>query len=174
MIIYLILGLFFLLIFLVWISGFIFGAPFQSSSKKAIERMIRLSGVKKGEKAADIGSGTGRVVIEFAKKGAIVTGFEINPLLVWISRRRIKRLGLQKNATIKRQNFWTSDLSGFDVINIFQFGYIMGDIAQKLKEDIRKNRKRKRKKEVRVLSNTWRFPGRKPAKKDKNVFLYKF
>lgn len=116
---------------------------------------------------ADLGSGNGKLVIEFAKKGAIVTGFEINPLLVWISRRKIRKLGLQKNAQIRQENFWNADISGFDLISVFQIGFIMGNLEKKLKEEHKR-------KGMRVVSNTWTFPGKKPEKKEGNVFLYKF
>lgn len=155
------------IVFLMWLSGFLFGAAFQSSSDKAIEKMIKLSQVKKGEKVAELGSGNGKLVIAFAKKGAKVTGFEINPFLVWWSRRRIKKLGLQKRAFIKKENFWNADLSGFDIVSVFQVWHVMGGIEKKLKKELKK-------KNARVVSNTWRLRGMKPAKIDRNVFLYKF
>jgi len=164
MIIYAILGAVCLLIFLIWFSGFFFGAPFQASSDRAMKRMLRLSKVKKGEKVAELGSGNGKLVIEFARKGAIVTGFEINPILVWISRRRIKKLGLEKRAKIHWKNFWKADLSDFDVISVFQINYVMHELEKKLKNKL---------KGKRVISNTWEFKTIKPIKKEGDVFLYK-
>lgn len=166
MIIYLVLGIALFLVFFFWLSGLFFGAPFQSSSDKAMKTMVRLSGVKKGERVADLGSGTGKLVVEFAKKGAIVTGFEINPLLAWISRRKIKNLGLQKRARIVQANFWKTDLSRFDIITVFQIGYIMKGLERKLGKELTKGAK--------VVSNTWKFPGKKPAKTQGYVRLYRF
>jgi len=168
MILWFVIVVILLLIFCFWLSGFLFGAPFQTSSDKSIKNMIKLSRVKKGEKVADLGSGNGKLVIEFAKRGAFVTGFEINPLLVWISRRRIRKLGLQNKAKIKQANFWNANLSRFDVICVFQIGYIMGNLEKKLKKEL------KRKKRVRLVSNTWKFPDKKPVRKEGHVFLYKF
>ncbi len=167
MVIYLILGIIFLLIFLFWFSGFLFGASFQSSSNRAMTRMIKLSSLKKGEKVADLGSGSGKLVIEFAKKGAVVTGFEINPFLVWLSRTKIKKQGLEKKASIKWQNFWNVNLSNFDVIILYQIGYIMNKLEKKLKREL-KNKKTK------VVSNTWKFKSIKPLQQEKRVFLYRF
>ena len=169
MILYIVIAIVLLLIFLFWFSGFIFGAPFQSSSTKARKQMLKLSKVRKGQRVADLGSGTGKLVIEFARKGAKVTGFEINPFLVWISRRKIKALGLQKNAKIEQKNFWNTNLSYFDIITVFQIGYVMGRLGKKLEKEV----KRKRKKLI-VISNTWKFPGRKPEKKEGYVRLYRF
>ena len=165
MIEYMIPGIIFLLIFLFWLSGFFSGAPFQPSSDRAMKKMIMLSGVKKGDKVAELGSGNGKLVVEFAKHGAKVTGFEINPILVWISRRKIKKFGLQERAKIKWKSFWDADLSEFDIISIFQINYVMRELEGKFKDKI---------KGKRIVSNTWKFKTIKPKKRDGHVFLYKF
>jgi 16S rRNA A1518/A1519 N6-dimethyltransferase RsmA/KsgA/DIM1 with predicted DNA glycosylase/AP lyase activity len=153
-----------LLIFLVWISSALFGAPFQPSSDKELSEIMELAKVKKGEKTADLGSGNGKIVIEFAKHGAEAHGFEINPLLVLLSQRRIKKLGLQ-NANIHWKNFMKQDFSDFNTITSFQISYIMPDLERKLMRELRKGSK--------VVSNTWKFPTWKPEKKLGKVYLYK-
>ena len=150
-----------------WLSGFIFGAPYQPSSDSAVKKMMKLANVKKGEKVADLGSGNGKIVIEFAKKGADATGFEINPVLVWLSRWKIKKLGLQKNAKIIQKSFWDEDLGKFDIVSSFQIWHVMPYLEKKLKKELKK-------KNARVVSNTWRFRDMKPSKTDGHVYLYKF
>tara|TARA_Y100000310_G_scaffold340741_1_gene437579 strand:- start:11170 stop:11673 length:504 start_codon:yes stop_codon:yes gene_type:complete len=161
----LILGILSLAIFLFWSSGFFLGAPFWSTNKKTLKKMIEFSKVKKEEKVADLGSGNGKIVIEFAKRGIESHGFEINPFLVWISRRKIKKLNLERKAFIHQKNFWKQNFSQFDIINIFQVGYIMGKLEKKLKREL--------KKDSRIISNTWEFPNWKPEKQEGNVYLYK-
>lgn len=160
----LLLGFFFLLfvIFIPWK----FGAPFQSSSKKERKNVVKLANVKKGDKVADLGSGNGSLVIELAKKGAIVHGYEINPILIWWANKRIKRLGLQKKAKIYKKNFWYINLRKYDVIAIFQVYYVMKKLGKKLDKELKKGTK--------VVSNTWKFPKRKFLKKLSHVYLYKF
>jgi|TARA_Y100000310_G_scaffold51440_1_gene47398 cyclopropane fatty-acyl-phospholipid synthase-like methyltransferase len=153
-----------LVIFLFWISVAFLGAPFESTSRKTLKKMIEFSKIKKGDIVADLGSGNGKVVIEFAKLGIEAHGFEINHFLVWFSRRKIKKLNLEKKAFIHRKNFWKQNLSKFDVISIFQVGYIMGKLERKLKRELKHG--------SRVVSNTWKFPNWKYNKKDKWVFLY--
>ena len=75
-----------ILIFLVIafiIPFFTSGLGYAPSTTAIIDRMIKLLNIKPGEKAVDIGSGDGRVVIALAKAGAEAHGYEINPLLVW-------------------------------------------------------------------------------------------
>jgi cyclopropane fatty-acyl-phospholipid synthase-like methyltransferase len=164
MIIYFILGIILLFIFLFWASSFLFGAPFQPSSTRAVRDIIELSEVKKGQKIVDLGSGDGKIVIEFAKKGAEAHGFEINLFLVWISRIRIRKLGLQNNAFIHWGNFLRQNFSEFDTIISFQFIHFMPDLEKKLRRELRRGAK--------VISNTWKFPNWKPKKKLGHVYLY--
>ncbi|HTZ41777.1 MAG TPA: methyltransferase domain-containing protein [Candidatus Omnitrophota bacterium] len=153
-----------LLVFAVWISSALFGAPFQPSSDKALERIVKLAGIKKGQKMMDLGSGNGKIVIEFAKKGIESHGFEINPLLVLWSRRRIRKLGLQKKAFIHLGDFMKQDFSEFNVITSFQISYIMPDLEKKLQRELKRG--------ARVVSNTWKFPNWKPKRKLGDVRLY--
>ena len=153
---------FIIFIFLPWR----FGAPFEPSSRKGLKNIIKLANVKKREKVIDLGSGDGKIVIELAKKGSEVHGYEVNPILVWWSRRKIKKLGLEKKAFIHWKNFWKIDFGDYDVIVLFQVNYVMKKLAGKIK--------REAKKDTRVVSNTWKFPGKKPVKKISHVYLYKF
>ena len=155
---------FLLFVFLVWFSGFFFGAPFESTVKKRVKKMIEFSNVNKNEKVVDLGSGSGKIVIEFAKKGIESHGYEINPFLVWISRRKIKKLFLQDKAFIHRKNFMKENLSNYDVVFIFQIWYIMSKLKRKLKKELKKG--------SRIISNTWKFPNWKPKKQSKGVYLY--
>jgi len=153
------------LIFLIWISSALFGAPFQPSSDKELKEMLELANVKKGQRTADLGSGNGKVVIEFAKRGTEAHGFEINPLLVLLSQKRIKKLGLQNNAVIHWKNFMKQDFSDFDIVTSFQISYIMPDLEKKLMRELKSGSK--------VVSNTWKFPTWKPKRKLGRVYLYK-
>src|SRR5271157_336594 len=139
--IYLLFLIILLFIFFAWISSCLFGAPFQPSSNRALKNIMELAKLKKGQKMADLGSGDGKIVIEFAKRGAEAHGFEINLILVWISRLRIKRLGLQDKAFIHWKNFFKQDFSDFDIITSFQIVYLMPGLEVKLKKELRKGAK---------------------------------
>lgn len=165
-----IIGLAFLyflgLLFLIWISGFIFGAPFEPSHGKEARAMLELSKAKKGDQVAELGAGDGKMVIEFAKKGAEVHGYEINPFLVWVAKKRIKEKGLQDKAEIHWKNFWKQNLGSFDVVSVFQINLIMRRLEKKLKKELKKG--------ARVVSNTWKLPNKKQVKQKDNVYLYEF
>ena len=92
------------------------GAPYVPSQEKTIRQMILLAGILPGERAIDLGSGDGRVVIALARAGAEAHGYEINPLLVWLGRRKIRKEGLEKVAFIHFKDFWSVDFSAFDMV----------------------------------------------------------
>ncbi len=149
---------------ILFLIPFAFGAPFQPTSEKQLKNILSLSKIKKGEKIADLGSGDGRIVIEFAKKGAEAHGYEINPLLVFLSRRKIKKSGLHGKAFIHWKNFWKENLGKYDVITLFQVGYVMKKLGEKLKKEA--------KKKIKVVSHFWKFPQWKPKKIKGDVFYY--
>ena len=159
-----ILSLIFLLLFVVPI---VYGAPFEPTDRKTLRKMIEFAKVKSGEKVVDLGSGSGKIVIEFAKLPNVKEshGFEINPLLVLSSRRKIKKSNLKGKAFIHWKNFWKQDLSEYDVVNSFQIGYVMGKLEKKLRRELKKG--------SRIISNTWKFPNLKLKKHEGDVYLYR-
>ncbi len=164
------LGLFFLIILVFILSFFFifpwfFGAPFEPTKKDKLKKIMKLANIKKGDKAVDLGSGDGRIVIAMAKKGAESHGFEINPILVFISRRNIKKAGLKGKAFIHWKSFWNKDLGEYDIIIMFQFHTIMKRLKKKLEKEV--------KKKAKIISYYWKFPNWKIIKNIENIYLYK-
>lgn len=134
------------------------------SGRNPIRRIIRLAQFEPGQKAADLGSGDGRIVIAMAKAGAIAHGYEINPFLVWWSRKKIAKEGLSDKAFIHHKSFWNEDFSSFDFISIYGIGYIMKDLEEKLRRELPQGAK--------VAANAFEFPTWEHTKRDNGVFLY--
>lgn len=127
--------------------------------------MISLSDIKSGEKAIDLGSGDGRLVIALAKKGIEAHGYEINPFLVWLSRNNIKRVGLEGEAFIHFKNFWYVDFSEFNVVTVYGISYMMKRLEAKLRKELKPG--------SRIVSNCFAFPNWPYFKKEDKVYLYK-
>ncbi|MBI2052235.1 MAG: methyltransferase domain-containing protein [Candidatus Sungbacteria bacterium] len=119
---------------------FFYGAPFLPSyrrqKRQILEPLFKLARQAPGQKFVDLGSGDGRVVIEFAKQGFESWGVEFNPALAWWSRLAIKRLGL-KNAHIIKKSFWKIDLNSFDIVYIYQLTSINVLLADKFKKELK-------------------------------------
>ena len=138
--------------------------PFVTTSSDNLKTVIELAEVMPGMKVIDLGSGDGRVVLEFAKHGAIVHGFEIKPELIERSRKRILDANLSNNATIFEKSFWDVDLSAYDMIYIYGMQSILGKLEQKLEAEMKPGAK--------FISNIFRLPRWKAKKIKDSVNLY--
>lgn len=159
------LGILFLLFFLyVFVRPIVKGAFYFPTTKENTSTMVRLSDIKPQERMADIGSGDGRIVITFARAGAEAHGYEINPILVWFSRRAIRRAGLENKAYIHWQSFWREDFSKFNVVTIYGIHPIMEPLEEKLRNELPVG--------GRVLSNIYQLPSWSPKYSQNRVYLY--
>ncbi len=141
------------------------GAIFEPSSPEKTRLMAEIAGVSPSERTADLGSGDGRVVIALAQAGAEAHGYEVNPFLVLRARRSIRRAGLEGRAFIHWGSFWRADLSPFDLITVFQVGFIMGRLETKVKRELRSG--------ARIVSHHWRFPALAPEIARNDIYLYR-
>lgn len=140
------------------------GAPFIPTDKKKLPTIIKLAGIKSGQKIVDLGSGDGRLVIALAKAGAEAHGYEINPFLVWWSRYKIKRAGLKEKAFVHQKGFWRANLQPFDLVVLFGIGHIMEKLEKKLKKELKPGAK--------VVSNCFTFPNWQHSIKEGPILLY--
>lgn len=136
------------------------GAVYFPTSETSVQTMLRLANIKRGEKVVDLGSGDGRVLLAFARAGAEAHGYEINPILVWRSRKAIREAGLQGKIFVHWKSFWRADLSSFDVVILYGIPYIMKKLEVKLGKELKTG--------TRVLSNIYRFPGWRPTAEEKD------
>jgi hypothetical protein len=127
------------------------GAIYVPSSREKTLQMSEMAEVSNGERAVDLGSGDGRVVIELAAKGAAAEGYEINPILVLVSRLNIRSAGLRGRAVIHWGSFWRADLSPFEIVIVFQGSFIMRRLESKLRKELPRG--------ARIISDFWRLPG---------------
>lgn len=141
------------------------GAFYASTKKEALETMARLARVKQNEKAIDIGSGDGRIVIALAKAGAMAYGYDINPLLVWWSRFKIRRAGLRGRAFVFWRDFWHQKFDSFDIVTVYGITRIMKGLEKKLRRELKPG--------ARVISHGFQFPTWQCLEQSGRVYLYK-
>jgi 2-polyprenyl-3-methyl-5-hydroxy-6-metoxy-1,4-benzoquinol methylase len=144
------------------------GAPFAVSSRYKIKKMMPLikeaAAGRKNLAAVDLGSGDGRIVIALAQNDFIAHGLEINPLLVWYSRLKIKLAGLKGKAFIHRENYWQTDFSQYDIVVLFGVFYIMAKLEKKLLAELKPG--------ALVICNHFYFPTWQPVKQEGDVYIY--
>ncbi len=140
------------------------GAPYVPTDDETIQNILALAEIKKGQEVVDLGSGDGKMIIQFAKSGAIATGYEISPVLVWLTKYKIWKNKLSGNAYVYKRDFWKEDLSQFDVVILFGIPYIMDELAQKLSTELHPHAK--------IISNKFEFPSWKAKRKMGRATLY--
>lgn len=139
------------------------GAPYVPTKQAEIGKIFAELKIKRGEKVIDLGSGDGRVVMAAAKKGLWATGYELNPLLVIISKLRVRKL---KNAEIKLADYWSADLSDYKLVFIFSAQPYMNRLVKKLNAELKRG--------SLVVSYGFSLPGRKIKKRLGAAYLYRF
>jgi tRNA A58 N-methylase Trm61 len=137
--------------------------PYFKTSRYRVETMVELSNAKPGQRAADLGSGDGRIVIALSKTGIETHGYEIDEELRKLSLQNIKEANIT-NAFIHDKDFWEEDLSQYDIICMYPMPTIMGRLERKLKDELQPG--------ARVLLNYFPFKHWKLEKTKDNIFLY--
>lgn len=126
--------------------------------------MVELSKIKKGERAADLGSGDGRISIAFAKTGAIVDSFELDEKLISVANKNSLSEKVNENITIHKKDFWVEDLSRYSVIAIYPMPDIMLLLEEKLDKELKSGTK--------VVVNFYPLPNWKYKTFKNNIYLY--
>lgn len=162
--IYFLLTFFGLLILFLHIATVARGAPYVPSSDASVKAMLALAKIKPSDKAVDLGSGDGKLVILLAQHGAEAHGYEINPWLVWRARRKIAKLGLEKKAFIHWQSLWAADISSYTLVVLYGVPYIMTRLEKKLQAELPVN--------ARIVSNAFSFPNWQSTDHDGHIYLY--
>ncbi|HRN96118.1 MAG TPA: class I SAM-dependent methyltransferase [Candidatus Levybacteria bacterium] len=138
--------------------------PYVPSTWHKIDVMMELANPQPGEKMVDLGSGDGRIVIAFAKKGIESHGYEINSELALLSESKILDENLDEKAFIHIADFWEADLSSFNIVIIYGMTSIMTHLEEKLKTELKPG--------SRVISAIFHFPNWEPTTQKDNVSLY--
>ncbi len=95
------------------------GAPYVPSQKRYIvQALTELYPIGHDDVLVDIGSGDGVVLRQAAKKGAKAIGYEINPILVIISRFLSRH---QRLVSVRLVDFWLTPLPD-DTTVVYLFG----------------------------------------------------
>ena len=158
--------LFVIVVILVLSFGYVvaFGAPYLPTLSKQASAAFELLDLRPGETLLELGCGDGRMVVEAAKRGVKVVGYELNPFLVllcWLRTRRYRQL-----VTIRMADFWRADWPQADAV----FGFILPRLMRKLDAKITKEHRTP----MRVASFAFEIPDKKAEKSKAGVFLYRY
>ena len=96
-----------------------------------VEKMLDMAKVTPQDIVMDLGSGDGRNVIAAAKRGARAYGFEFNPEMVALSRRKAQEAGVADRATFIEGDMFEADISKATVLALFLLPSNLDKLAPK-------------------------------------------
>lgn len=132
-------------------------APYFPTPLTIVEQMLKLGGLKAGEKMFDLGSGDGRIVVMAAQKfNADATGVEFDEALVKQSNVKIRKLGLSDRAHIIQGDILAQDYSAADLLTV----YLLPESNMKVRPILEKQLK----KGTRIVAHDFEFAGWTPVK----------
>ena len=133
-------------------------APYYPTPELIVEKMLRLGGLKAGEKMFDLGSGDGRIVIMAAQKfHAEAIGVELDKDLCKQSLAKIQKLGLEKTAHIINGDLLRQDYGSADLVTVYLLPASIDNKVQPLLDQ-------QLKKGERVVAHDFEFKNWTPEK----------
>lgn len=105
------------------------GAPFVPAKRRGIQKAFSQIGLGKDDVFVELGCGDGRFLVEAAKTGATVKGYELSPIM-WVIAR-LRTLG-KKNITVSFKNFYKQPLNDATVVYTFLLPQNMERLRQSL------------------------------------------
>lgn len=142
-------------------------APWWRTNRKTARAICRLSEISKEDIVYDLGCGDGTLIITAAKEyGAKAVGIEIDPLRFLSSMIRIIFNGLSSKVTVKRENFFKTDLSKATVVVVYLIPKTLEKLLPKFQKELKKGTK--------IVSYKYKINMKVEEENIKdNLFLYK-
>ncbi|MCL4176138.1 MAG: methyltransferase domain-containing protein [Verrucomicrobia bacterium] len=86
----------------------------------AVDRMLEMAKIEKGDLLYDLGCGDGRIVVTAAKRfGIKAVGYDIDPERIKESRENVRTNGVEHLVTIKQEDIFTLDLREANVVTLY-------------------------------------------------------
>lgn len=114
-------------------------APWWRTNKKTARAICDLARITRSDLVYDLGCGDGTLIITAAKEyGAKAVGVEIDPLRFLSSMIRIIFNRLSSRITVKRENFFNTDLSKATVVVVYLVPKALNELLPKFKKELKK------------------------------------
>lgn len=155
-----------IIVIIILLFGYVllFGAPYLPTLIKQRKIALDILDLKAGQVLVELGSGDGSVLIEAAKREIKCIGYELNPILYFISY--IRCLKYKKLIKIKLVNFWHIKLPECDAIYVFLLDKYMEKLDKKIIQEITKDTK--------VLSFAFKIPNKPIILEQDGLYLYNY
>lgn len=151
---------------LILLFGFVvlFGAPYLPTLSRQQTAAFEMLDLKPGQTLIELGSGDGRVLRGAAQRGLGAIGYELNPVLVIISR--LVTWKYRKQVRIVWGDFWREDWPAADAIFTFLLDRYMPELDKKITQY--------KHKPVKLLSYAFKVPKKKIVQHRQGLYLYEY
>lgn len=140
------------------------GAPYVPSLGSQIQVALELVDLKEGEHLIELGCGDGKVVVAAAEKGLRVTGYELNPILAFITWVRTRRF--KGRVKVVCGNFWRHELPEAEGIFVFLLPRYMEKLDKKITDEITKP--------IKLVSFAFPITDKELAAQKEGIFMYRY
>jgi len=152
------------LILLPFVCVLFFGAPYLPTRRVQADQALDMLNLKPGEVFVDLGCGDGAMLVQAAKRGLTSYGYELNPLVWFVAYARTIRY--RKTTKVYLKNFWDIKLpAGTKGVYVFLLDKFMTRLDRKLTKEL---------KGAKLVSYTFKVPGKKPATSLQAMNLYRY
>lgn len=112
----------------------IFGAPYVPTLRSNMMAAFDLLALKPGETLIEVGSGDGRMLLEAARRGHRAVGYELNPILVALSRWRTRKYG--DSVQVVWGNAFAKQWPEAQGVYVFGVAFVMLKLYKKITQEI--------------------------------------
>jgi ribosomal protein L11 methylase PrmA len=139
------------------------GAPWVPARRRDFQALLDDAHIQKNNRLIELGCGDGRLLVAAANRGAVVVGYEINPLLWLVAWLRCIN---KPQISVRFGNFWQINLQPYDVVITFLVPRTMPRLDRKAKREMKPG--------SRLISYIFEIKGKKSLKKGQAWFVYKY
>lgn len=160
---------------LLWICGLVvlsfgfvafFGAPYVPTRKRQVDQAFdELYTLTKNDVLVDVGSGDGKLLRAASARGAKAIGYELNPLLVALTKRLSKG---DPNVKVYCRNFWRQKLPKETTV---VYAFLESRDIGKMERFLHKQAK-ERGRALHFISFGFKLPNTPIKKQVKALYLY--
>lgn len=142
------------------------GAPYVPTLSKDARAAIDMVDLQRGTTIVDLGSGDGRILLIAAQRGYRAIGYELNPLLVILSKWRCRKY--RNLIEIRLGDFWRSQLpDSTGAVFVFLADPFMSKLDRFLRSEAERIGR-----PIMLISYGFELPGVKPYHRKDAVTAY--
>lgn len=145
----------------------LFGAPYLPTLRPQIDAALDALDLNEGQHILELGSGDGRVLLAAAQRGLYGIGYELNPILVLVSRWRLRRY--RNQIRVVWGNAFSKKWPATDAIYVFGIKKLMPKLHKKIVQHAQQTHR-----PIRLASFGFAVPAKKPVSQTQGIFIYHY